>query len=312
MKAVLKQVFHFYLYGNFHIALCAAALCFTTGLVLHVRIDPYLIGFLSCCTLALYTLQRVLSFRLNVGSKDFYMQGRLLWMKKNEIFLWAIMIGSVICGLLFSLNTGKGLLHKQEDLLKLSIIPAIFSLLYAIPVFRKNGKWFRLRDVPGIKIFLVAGTWAFVTVIIPSFYAYQPAAWGWSPEWFNAYRISWFIQSFLFLFALTIPFDIRDLEFDKVKLKTIPALIGENKAKALAIGLLICAIAVRIITDYLFDSSGNFPHLGKQGLAFGAWSVCAGIAIWKMSSRKTGAYADLVIDGQMLILALFFWLAEII
>ena len=46
------------------------------------------------------------------------------------------------------------------------ILPAFFSLGYIFPVFGKQQ--FRLRDFNGIKIFLVAGVWAYVTVLMPT------------------------------------------------------------------------------------------------------------------------------------------------
>ena len=51
------------------------------------------------------------------------------------------------------------------------------------------------------------------------------------------------ISRFLFVFAITIPFDIRDLEYDAGKLRTIPLFFGEKKSKFLAVFLiLICVI----------------------------------------------------------------------
>ena len=47
----------------------------------------------------------------------------------------------------------------------------------------------------------------------------------------------------LFVFAITIPFDIRDLEHDVGKLRTIPLFFGKKKSKWLAnFVILICVI----------------------------------------------------------------------
>ena len=51
------------------------------------------------------------------------------------------------------------------------------------------------------------------------------------------------VSRFLFVFAITIPFDIRDLQHDIGKLKTIPLFLGEKKAKRIAnMMILVCMI----------------------------------------------------------------------
>ena len=47
-----------------------------------------------------------------------------------------------------------------------------------------------------------------------------------------------FTQRFLFVFVLMLPFEIRDMKYDSLKLSTIPQQIGIIKTKA--IGLLLC------------------------------------------------------------------------
>jgi 4-hydroxybenzoate polyprenyltransferase len=55
----------------------------------------------------------------------------------------------------------------------------------------------------------------------------------------------------LFIFAITLPFDIRDHESDKrMKLTTIPSLIGIGKAKALSIIMLLIFIGLCYLHYY--------------------------------------------------------------
>ena len=59
------------------------------------------------------------------------------------------------------------------------------------------------------------------------------------------------LERFLFVFAITIPFDIRDMEIDiKEGLKTIPVIMGKKKAMMIANILLvlftmICLVALQ-------------------------------------------------------------------
>ena len=57
------------------------------------------------------------------------------------------------------------------------------------------------------------------------------------------------IQRFVFVFVLTIPFDIRDTKTDKIELKTIPQILGIFKSKLLGISLLIINTTIFYFTD---------------------------------------------------------------
>src|SRR5690606_11789657 len=59
---------------------------------------------------------------------------------------------------------------------------------------------------------------------------------------------------FLFVVAITIPFDIRDIYQDRYYgLKTIPVLFGERKALALSTLLLVVQMGWVWLSDYSLD-----------------------------------------------------------
>lgn len=49
----------------------------------------------------------------------------------------------------------------------------------------------------------------------------------------------WVVIIFLVIIALTIPFDVRDLEYDHASLRTLPMVMGEKRAVSFAQLLLI-------------------------------------------------------------------------
>jgi 4-hydroxybenzoate polyprenyltransferase len=135
----------------------------------------------------------------------------------------------------------------------LKFLPFVtLALLYVVPIWKIDGKWIRLRDFPFIKIALVAVVWAFVTVFVP----FAILDIHWIPnfsQWIT------FIQRFIFIFAITIPFDIRDLEHDaKHNVKTFAGVLGINKAKQLS-NLLLIMVAIISISAFLlkFYTVGN-------------------------------------------------------
>ncbi len=121
--------------------------------------------------------------------------------------------------------------HNEERLLKWLII-VILGLLYD----SKFLKYF-VRNIPLFKVFYVGLTWALINswLILPDFH--QEIFW-----------ISW-----LFVTALVLPFDIRDMNSDTIV--TFPKLIGIQNTKYLAYILVFISLIIAIIylkDDYSF------------------------------------------------------------
>ena len=60
-----------------------------------------------------------------------------------------------------------------------------------------------------------------------------------------------FVHRLCFVFAITIPFDIRDLKYDSLQLKTIPTIFGEEKARYIAYATL-GIYELLIIVQFIF------------------------------------------------------------
>ena len=173
------------------------------------------------------------------------------------------------------------------------IIAAFFSLAYVLPVF--GGK--RLRDLPYIKIFTIAFIWAFVTVILPT------------QEYNNILdnHLRWmFLERTLFIFALTIPFDIRDIDVDtKTNVKTIPLSIGVQKAKYLGIlALIVCIFIVFILKEQTIYSFKN-----TIALLF-TYTITA-VVVGFSQKEKSDYYFYGLTDGMMLLQSLFFYVLSL-
>ena len=98
-----------------------------------------------------------------------------------------------------------------------------------------------------VKLFLIAISWAAVTVIIP-LVQHQIHI--------GSTEIILFVQRFLFVAAITIPFDIRDVTYDKEELKTLPQAIGVPKSKWLGILFLMLFLGLEffkttVVTEQL-------------------------------------------------------------
>ena len=139
-----------------------------------------------------------------------------------------ILIFNCICGIISVILILKN--HNEYRLLKWAII-VVLGLLYNSFFLEKF-----IRKIPLLKIFYVGLTWALINswLILPEF------------NW-PIFLISW-----LFISALVLPFDIRDMKSDDVV--TFPILIGIQKTKFLAYALVFIASLLSIsYLDLIFS-----------------------------------------------------------
>ena len=186
--------------------------------------------FVFFATLFLYAIHRIVGL---VKVKPFLEKYRysIIYHFRNHIKVYAFLggLGALVC--FFYLSFANQLLL---------VIPAILSLGYVLP-FVKGDK--RLRDFDYIKIFLVAIVWGVITVLMPLL------------ERTTDLTLSHFLilsERMFFIFAITLPFDIRDLKIDAhIDVKTIPSMIGIDKTKKLALLCLILVIVFAGMNLYL-------------------------------------------------------------
>ncbi|MCB0661924.1 MAG: hypothetical protein KDC24_04245 [Saprospiraceae bacterium] len=238
----LKGILDFLFYGNFWIALCAFALILQTEyLETHKLILTDYSLFVFFSTSFLYGIHRILGLK---KLSSFLDKGRFVTInyRKTHILIISILAGAAAAWFYWQLDvkTKMGLL-----------IPAVLSLGYVFPIL---GPYGRLRDLNYVKIFLIAFIWSAVTSTLPFIEL------GGTNHWFAALM---FVERALFVFAITIPFDIRDYSIDSYsEVKTFPITLGIRKSIQLAAVLLIIMVALVFVQGYLgFYSSGAMVGL---------------------------------------------------
>ncbi len=222
---LLNKWFGFYVFSNIHVAV--AAYCLTEITFFHFDIQNQSLAlFVFFSTILSYNMIRL--FQLNrINSTT------AIWIRANKKPL-----------ILLNILALSGVIYYAFDLRIegfIALFPfVIATLFYVIPIKKKvNG----LRQVPGLKLFLISFSWAGITLYFPI----QEAGF---LEVSNLWL--YIAQRFFFIMAITIPFDIRDAQFDLPKLATIPQVLGVNKAKMMA----VVAVFVFIWIDFfLLDTS---------------------------------------------------------
>lgn len=187
-------------------------------------IDSQIYVSLMGTALALFFMFEQNLFRLPTVILIFitFFSGYLYTKYQHHRYYWKILVFNICCGIvsavLILLN------HNEIRLLKWFLI-VILGLLYNTS-FLEN----YIRKIPLLKVFYVGLTWALINswLIVPDFH----------PEIF-------FI-SLLFVTALVLPFDIRDMKDDQVI--TFPILIGVEKTKFLAYFLIFLSLLIAIFS----------------------------------------------------------------
>ena len=151
---------------------------------------------------------------------------------------------SLLCT--FSSIILKTFLNKNNYILICLItISFIITFFYNIPlpVYNKT-----LRELKYLKIFLVSFSWSCLSVVSPivinNFYDYE-----------IYFIIILLIRNFIMVLILIIPFEIRDLYYDKKTLGTITQTIGIKKSKIVSYFLILINLYIVLKNAITIDST---------------------------------------------------------
>lgn len=268
-----KVALDFFLYGNIFIGICAVGLTASSFILSGIPLDEniHLLIFSFAVTVVSY------GFHALNRSGENTSDPRLIFINQYRIVLWWITslsaLGSLV--LLFLLSAVQILFCMHL---------AVLSFFYTSG-FTVSGRKFILSHIPYLKVFLIAYAWMVLTVLFPL--------------WDQISQLDLLISSierFLLIFALAIPFDIRDLKSDlRNKIKTFPSLLGERKAAYLVI------LLISLVVGYRFMLSGSgFPLYAIIGTL-----ILVILILPSIITKKTPYLFSLGVDGMMLAYFLF-------
>ncbi|MGB4842953.1 MAG: hypothetical protein WBP16_00665 [Ferruginibacter sp.] len=273
--------FQFILSHSVFVAICAVALAFQTVQLLDFTSNVFVYGFIFFATLCSYNFYWLLSKAALSGSITI----KNLFKKERS-------------GMLMMLIAGAGMLYCFfESALSINFVVTAIALtiIYAVPLLPFQFLKFT-RRAGVLKTFLLAFTWAYVTVFIPLQKTY------WLLD--NA-DLFIFTRRFLFMLMLCIIFDNRDKAVDKIR--GLHSLATD--LKPMALNILICIIFAVLFISNLFykDFDIHFYHsIGLQVSTLGL------LIVYFFSLKKRGYFFYyFVVDGMMLFSALATFVAGI-
>lgn len=229
-------------------------------------------------TLSLYNWHRVLGFQKNRPNPAV-----INWVDSHhQTILVVALLASFCAGVLYLLLP----LKVQLALL----IPCALGLSYSLPIFPKQK---RLRDVPRLKILVLASVWAWVVVCLPRIFANIPL---------SPITGFFFLEKWLFFFAIAIGFDIRDVAFDLSQgVLTLPGKLGIKAAKSIGILALLLAIGIgtSLYADHCYSLSVYTADL--------VCLICTGLLLLVANPQRSPAFFNLLLDGMLILQPLGIW-----
>ena len=277
---LLKKTVEFFIYSNVFVSFCVLALCQSTSIVIQAN-SSQLLPFVFFSTLFAYNFQRLVRF-----SPDKKQSAHIDWLNKNRMLIVIVTVFSLFLSFYFAVSLSFSAFYF--------IIPAsIISLAYPLKIIPLGSQKISLRELPRAKIYLIALVWSMVSVILVtlengSFYSFD--------------TLLLFLSRFSFVLAITIPFDIRDLKYDDISLKTLPQIFGEKKAKMIALYCL--AIFELISIFHFFVSDFSLSVL----IALLLTSVLTAILITKSSQEKHNFFFSFWIEGASILMLLLLFI----
>ncbi len=265
---------------NSNIYISLAAVLFTIETQIQLGMSPqwhpylFLIFFATLCE---YNVHRFITV---ITNKEALNSEKHKWVKDNLIAFYALVILSVV-GFVIA-----AFMAKKEVLLTLAPIAAL-TLLYSIPVYGNKKSIFRLREIPYLKIFIISFTWSATTVLLPLIQTGQE---------FNTQHVSLIlIERFIFVLAITIPFDIRDMEADRAaNTKTIPLLLGEKRSMIVSYSSVLIFLVISLF-HY------NILNQGLIAMAMVISAISTFVFLKWDTAKHYSLYHYAILDGTILL-----------
>ena len=255
----IKKLFNFYINASIHVAVAVVSLAVVTSLHFEKPISEFLLLFIFFGSITGYNFVK---FGTITGLHHRSLTKRL---KIIQIFTGFSLVACALAAC-----------FVRKEVLLWSVFFGVITILYALPVFKNQRN---LRSISGIKIFVIAMVWSGVTVLLPVI----PLKNGIFDTLFLE-----FLQRFLMVLVLILPFEIRDLNYDQAHLRTLPQRIGILKTKILGITLLLGVIFIEFLKERATLASV---------LAIITVCLVSGVLVWLSTEKQNPYFSTFWVEG---------------
>jgi 4-hydroxybenzoate polyprenyltransferase len=176
------------------------------------------------------------------------------------------------------------------------IVAGILTVWYSLGFFKIKNNFISLRSIPFLKLFWIAFIWTAVSVFFPLLEDDFTATYG----FLLAERI-------FFILAITIPFDVRDIESDNAEgLRTLPVYFGSKSALNISLGFIMAFVfLVLLATCYHIHDVWSAIALIISG-------IISAVMIGNTRTTNSPLYFTLGMEGLSLVQTLLLAISMLI
>ncbi|MBE9585673.1 hypothetical protein IM792_14545 [Mucilaginibacter sp. JRF] len=280
MKKLLQPVLNFLLFSNVFMALCAVAQALVTFHLIGAKPIYPVLALLFTSTLGIYNFC-ILITRPKAPLRSPYVRVRWFFSHYRLMVSFTIICLLSLIPLFFMVSLPAKILL---------VFMGALSVLYGLPLFSLGAQRFGLRNIPGLKAILITLVWVGSCVLLPLLEAQERHLASISMRDMMILTA----KRFLFIGALTVPFDIRDLFQDRqTGVKTIPVVWGERNA------YLFCQflLAGYILLLFMFRHNG----FNADFFALTLTALLTGWLIFRSTWEKNEYYYFFYLDGVLIL-----------
>lgn len=255
----LQTIFDFYLDASIHVALAVLSLMGLTALFFNIPLDINLSLFVFFVTIASY---------------NFIKYG-------VEAEKYILVAGSYHRYIQFFSFIALGLAAYHANYLPIRVwgvlgILAVLVGLYTLPILPGVRG---LRNLGILKLLLIGFVWGGTTVILPVLSVQKELPWEVHIE---------ALQRLVLVLVLMLPFEIRDLAYDKPSLRTLPQRIGVNATRNIG----AAASLLFFLLTFLKDKVSTPELLGKAMLFLALLLI-----LWRTGKNQTRYFASFWVEA---------------
>ena len=217
MRAV-KSLFDLYINSSIHVSLAIVSFALVTSIYFEVSPDIDFYFFLFFASITGY------NFVKYAGIAKLHHSRLARNLKIIQVFSFFAFFGLIYTAI-----------QQSYVVLGIAVFLGLITLFYAVPISPGNKN---LRNLTGAKIFIIALVCTGATVIMPLIDYIEILKWN---------IIIHTIEIFCLIIVLILPFEIRDLKFDMVQLRTIPQQFGVRKTKLIGIVVTIAVVLLELM-----------------------------------------------------------------
>lgn len=301
-KSQVQRLIEFIFYGNYFYGFCIVALMLEAAIQLKILTNSsliYLMAFFATVLFYNYPYARNYTSPSNNPRTQWHIHNHSL-IVRSQVLLTCILAGLVIWFIYLYSHELKNVQILQW--LLFLIFPVIGAMYYGLNFFSSK---YNLRKIGWLKPFIIGFVWAGVANIYPELYFDLLYSQDYS---FSLLGNLLFLKNLMFISFLAIMFDIKDYVSDsKYQINTLVVKIGLRKT---IFYVLLPFTILGLLTFLTYALTHQFSLLKMSLIMIPFFLLLA--AARSFRKRKSLMYFFVVIDGLMIVKALFGILAMMV